>query len=72
MLQQRVTTRFYKKKEKNHKIQLDNQHCDASASRSNFGIYIGNQKHPKLSTWTTVSAMYFDIASIKTRRGRPR
>ena len=34
------------------KIKLEDQHRDASESRANFGIYVGNQKHPKLSTRT--------------------
>ena len=34
------------------KIQLDDQHWDASEFRANFGIYIVNKKHPNLSTRT--------------------
>ena len=29
-------------------INLDNQHCDASESGGNIGMYVGYQKHPKL------------------------
>ena len=39
----------YQKKITNKKILTDDQHCDASESRANFGIYIGSLKHPKLS-----------------------
>ena len=28
------------------------QHCDATESRVNFGISVGNQNHPKLTTRT--------------------
>ena len=42
----------YQKKITNKKILTDDQHCDASESRANFGIYIGSLKHPKLSAWT--------------------
>ena len=34
------------------KIQFDDQHCDTNEYRAKFGIYVGNQKHPKLSTRT--------------------
>ena len=40
---------------KNHfflKIQLDGKHCDAIESRAKFWVYVGNQKHPKLSAQT--------------------
>ena len=35
------------------KIRLDYQHCNASKSRAQFWIYVGNQKHPKLSYYTS-------------------
>ena len=40
------------KKSLDQKIQLDDLRCDTSDYRANFGIYVGNQKHPKLSTQT--------------------
>ena len=33
-------------------MSYDNQNSDDSGSRANFGIYIGNQKPPKLSKRT--------------------
>ena len=33
-------------------MSYDNQNSDDSGSRANFGIYIGNQKPPKLSKLT--------------------
>ena len=29
-------------------IKLDNKHCDASESEATIGMYVGNEKHPKL------------------------
>ena len=34
------------------KIKLDNKHCDVSELRATIEIYVGNQKHPKLSRRT--------------------
>ena len=41
-----------------------NQPFDASESRANFGIYIGNQKHPKSSTWMYGVSYVFILGHI--------
>ena len=48
------------------KISLNNQHFHARESSANFGICMGNQKHPKLSTWTyDCSHVFYHGASSK-------
>ena len=34
------------------KVKLEYQHCDASKSKENIGIYVGNQNYPKISART--------------------
>ena len=46
-----------KKKKKyiyNNKNLIDNQHCDASESVANFGVYIGNQKTFKIKSFEKI------------------
>ena len=52
---------------------FDGQHWDACESRANFGIYVGNQKHPNLSTRTYgfnhvfYYGVYNGISGVKIR-----